>query len=109
MSDFKSIPVRFTVFREEYPVLYDYMLLLPKSRNRKRNALLQTMNAGADTLLRRLPSKIQAPTDGVAHIQYVAAAPVGGNAIDQTFQEVIDLDDLLIVFGEIGACGPIAL
>jgi hypothetical protein len=97
------------VFREEYPGLYDYMVSLPKSRNRKRNALLQTMNAGADTLLRRLPPKIQTPTDGEAHIQYVAAAPAGGNVSDQKFQVVIDPEDLFVIFGEIGACYPIAL
>jgi hypothetical protein len=102
MPDFEPIPVRFTVFREEYPALYDYIASLPNSRQRKRNAFLRAMEVGAEMLLSGLPPKVPAPANGAAHRPGVEAVPSIGSARvvqDSAPEVIIDAGDLTELFG----------
>jgi hypothetical protein len=100
MSDFEPIPVRFTVFREENPALYDYIASLPSSRQRKRNAYLRAMEAGAEILLGGSHQTIVVPAGGAGRRQDSGTSLAKVPVVEDSAPEVIiDAGDLTELFG----------
>jgi hypothetical protein len=100
MSEFEPIPVRFTVFREEYPALYDYIASLPNSRQRKRNAFLRAMEVGANALLSGLPPTVMGSANGALPAQAVVPSIESTKGVSNSVPDVvIDPGDLTELFG----------
>jgi len=109
-SDGQSIEVRCTVFRDEYPALFDYISSLPASRYRKRDALLRVMNAGIGVTVAGASGTLLAEASPIQRGP-LSSAPVGmaqriavplAETSSSLAPESIDAGDLFEVFGKKG-------
>lgn len=102
----ESMVIRCTVFRDEMPELYDFFAGLPKSKQRRRDAIIRLLLAGLNPpmIAPNFPipkASIAAPASQAnrTELSEISHVPEHGSGLGSSAVESIDASDLAAVFG----------